>query len=94
LVKTGELSKWEYEPKTFYFEGENRGAVNYTPDFFLVWADGRQEYHEVKGYMTDKSASQLRKMSKFFPSVRLVLIGKSEYSDIRRRWHKALPGWE
>ena len=40
-----ELSGWQYEPRTFVLPG----GVKFTPDF-CVLRDGKEEWHEVKGY--------------------------------------------
>lgn len=55
---------WEYEPKTFIFKDEIRGARAYMPDIYLpkenIWI-------EIKGWMSSKDRSKIRKFKKFYP---------------------------
>jgi hypothetical protein len=54
---------FEYEPKTFFFEGVKRGAVIYTPDFRL--ADGT--WVEVKGYLDGRGRAAIRRFKQYYP---------------------------
>ncbi len=56
--------KWKYEPRTFYFKGEKRGATSYTPDIYLTELD---LYLEVKGHLDSKGRSKVRKFKKYYP---------------------------
>lgn len=56
--------RWVYEPRTFYFEGERRGATSYTPDIYLPDKD---LYLEVKGHLDSKGRSKLKKFKKHYP---------------------------
>jgi len=49
LLGHGDIAKWEYEPQTFTFHGETRGAITYLPDFRVTENSGKMIYHEVKG---------------------------------------------
>jgi hypothetical protein len=90
----GVILDWDYEPVTFWFEGIKRGCVSYLPDFRIINLDGTEEFHEVKGWMDDRSKTKIKRMGKYHPNVKLVIIDGKEY----RRLHKALlgviPGWE
>jgi hypothetical protein len=55
---------WQYEPKTFYFRGEKRGATSYTPDIYLPDED---LYLEIKGYLDSKGRSKIKKFKKHYP---------------------------
>lgn len=57
--------RWQYEPKTFYFAGEKRGATSYTPDIYLPELD---LYIEVKGHLDSKGRSKVKKFRKFHPA--------------------------
>lgn len=93
LVARGQIARWEYEPDTFVFEAIKRGSRFYTPDFKVYGNDGRFEYHEVKGYMDQRSATKLKRMAKYYPEVRIVLIDRPVYQSIAKS--KALfAGWE
>ena len=77
-----EIKKWEYESDTFWFEKIKRGVRSYTPDFKVFNNDGTIEYHEVKGYMDAKSKTKLKRMTKYYPEIKMVLIDKSVYKEI------------
>lgn len=89
----GEIAEWEHEPHTFWFENIKRGVRSYLPDFRVTHLDGRQEYHEVKGWMDPKSETKLKRMAKYYPEVQVHVVAAP--------WFKAngpvlgfLPGWE
>lgn len=67
------ITDWEYEPTTFWFPVK-RGTTNYTPDFRVFFADGRQEYHEVKGWMDPRSRTKFKRMRIYHPRVIVRLI--------------------
>lgn len=82
--------KWEYEPKTFYFEKIRRGCTSYTPDFYLPEYD---VWIEVKGWMDDKSRTKLKRFAKYYPNEKLELIDSKRYREIEKK-AKILPYWE
>lgn len=57
-------AKWEFEPKTFYFEGIRRGVMSYTPDFYLPEKD---KWIEVKGWFQSKAKTALKRFYKYYP---------------------------
>lgn len=73
--RMGAIVSWEHEPERFFFSGVRMGVTNYLPDFRVVYPDGRIEYHEVKGWLDAKSATALRRMAKYHPSVVVRLFG-------------------
>ena len=85
LIKQGEISGWEYEVEAFIFEAIQFGTRSYRPDFKIVNGNGTIEYHEVKGRMTPKSKTQLKRMAKYYPEIKIVLITKREYNDIKNK---------
>lgn len=93
LQAQGVIRSWEFEPETFEFP-IRKGQRFYVPDFRVTEADGSVSYHEVKGWMDPRSATKLRRMAKYHPEVRIVLIGKDEYRAIARSMSRMLPGWE
>lgn len=74
--KAKKILEWDYEPHTFYFEGERRGPVNYKPDFRVLELDGSISWHEVKGWMDQRSTSKIKKFKKYFPELKLYVNGK------------------
>ena len=94
LLAHDEIVSWEYEPDTFEFEGIKRGTRFYTPDFKITNTDGSVEYHEVKGYMDARSKTKLKRMAKYHPDIKIVLINKPVYYAIARDIASFIPEWE
>lgn len=90
LVKKGEIKEWEFEPDKFIFEAINFGTRSYTPDFKVINNNGSIEYHEVKGYMDGKSKTKLKRMAKYYPDVKLILIDSAYYRDLAKKVGKML----
>lgn len=84
LKNRGVIKDWEFEAKTFMFEKIKLGTRSYTPDFEVTNPDDTIEYHEVKGYMTSKCKTKLKRMAKYHPDVKLVLIKQEEYYQIKK----------
>lgn len=94
LRTLGQIAKWEHEAHTFWFEGIKRGCVSYLPDFKVTNPSGSVEWHEVKGWMDDRSKTVLRRMAKYHPQEKLVVIGQKQYDEIRKKVAALVPGWE
>lgn len=43
---------------------------------------GNVAYHEVKGWMDPRSVTKIDRMAKYYPDVRLIVIGKNEYKSV------------
>ena len=93
LIANGQIARWEYECKTFLFHGVTRGEISYTPDFKVYENDGSYSWHEVKGWMDAKSKSKLKKMSKFYPEEKVVLIDAKVYRSLSK-WKGMIDNWE
>lgn len=93
LLSRDEIREWHYEPETFVFPGVTRGGLTYTPDFLVIDGDGSRAFHEVKGWMDDKSKAKLHRMAEFYPEVVVLVIGPEEYRAIALV-SGLLPGWE
>lgn len=85
LKEVKNISDWDYEPETFWFEAIRRGVRSYTPDFKVTTTDGSTEFHEVKGWMDAKSATKLRRMAKYHPEVKMILIDEPVYRVLKRQ---------
>lgn len=79
LKNSGQIKGWSYEPKTFIFEKIKFGTRSYTPDFCVVLLEGLHEWHEVKGWVTRRSATAMRRMKKYFPEETVVIIDGKKY---------------
>lgn len=94
LKSIGEISGWLYEAKTFVFTEIQRGTRAYTPDF-KVLTDGGHEWHEVKGWMDQKSKEKLALMKQFFPDEKLLVIDAIWFRSANKSdFHINLAGWE
>ncbi len=94
LAKIQEIQGWRYEPETFEFVGIKRGSRFYTPDFRVVNKDGSVEYHEIKGYMDERSATKLKRMAKYYPAIKLILVDQAAYRAVARKVAGMVQGWE
>jgi len=95
LVRMGVVSSWEYEPETFWFSGIKRGVMSYLPDFKVFYKnDPTPEYIEIKGWVQSKDKVKWRRMAKYHPHIKLVVIKEKEYNSIANKWKSALPEWE
>lgn len=94
LVEQGKIKTWRHEPETFWFKGIKRGSVSYLPDFWVQDLDGTDGFHEVKGWMDDRSKTKLKRMAKYYPNVKLLVIGAKEYKEIEKQFSALIDGWE
>lgn len=85
LVKHNYIKSWEYEKDIFWFENIRRGVRSYTPDFKVTNNNDTIEYHEVKGWMNAKSITKLNRMRIYYPAIKMVLIDKKVYTDLKRK---------
>ena len=94
LKQHGHIEAWEHEPQRFQFGGIKRGTRDYLPDFRVTVPGGSIEYHEVKGWMTPKSKTQLKRMKKYHPEVIMILIDAPRYKAIAKTAKHLCTGWE
>ena len=94
LVEHGEIVAWEFESKTFVFDGASRGVVSYTPDFKVIRNDGAHEWHEVKGWMDANSKARLALMAEHYPGELLIVIDRRAYTALEKQFRNILPNWE
>lgn len=94
LKSKGEIIDWKHEPETFWFDGIKRGCVSYLPDFRVTERNGSISYHEVKGWMDDRSKTKITRMAKYHPLVRLIVIEAKAYRAISKTMSPIIRGWE
>jgi len=94
LKDADDIKSWEHEPKVFWFSQTKKGGVGYLPDFRVILKNGSVEYHEVKGWMDERSKSKIEGMQKFYPDTSLILIQQKEYNQIKSNLSKSIRGWE
>lgn len=85
LVKQKEIKKWEYEKDVFIFEKIKFGTRSYRPDFKIYNNNKNYEYWEVKGWMTAKSKTQIKRMAKYYSDIKLIIIEEDAYNDIKKK---------
>jgi transposase-like protein len=90
LVGKKEIENWEYEADVFVFDQIQFGTRSYRPDFKVFYSNGGFEYHEVKGYMDSKSKTKLKRMAKYYPEVKIVLIDSIYYRDLNKKMGRVL----
>jgi hypothetical protein len=89
----GDIAAWKYEPQTFIFPVK-RGTMSYTPDFCVTRWNGDVEWHEVKGWLTQRGATALKRFAKYYPDEWLILIDEAAYKAIARQASRLIDGWE
>lgn len=94
LISIGEIIGWEFEPDTYEFKAIRKGVRFYTPDFKVFNKDGLFEYHEVKGWNDAKSKTRAKRMAKYYPEIKIVLIDKVYYRSVAKKVSKCIPDWE
>jgi hypothetical protein len=79
-----EIKTIEYEPIDFGFYefGIKKGTVSYTPDFRLTYANGKQIWVEVKGFLKAQDKTKIKRFKKYYPeeASRLCAIVSSRTS--------------
>lgn len=93
LKKHGHIVDWEYEPKTFYFEGIKRGTNNYKPDFKVYFPNGKYQWVEVKGYMEAKDFTKMKRMAKYFPEEKITIVDKQWFSSNGPKLRGVIKEW-
>lgn len=89
LKQEGKILNWKHEPKCFWFEGIKRGVRSYLPDFCVIHLDNTEEWAEVKGYYDSKSKTKMKRMAKYYPEVKIRLVG-SDWFKANMKACKAL----
>jgi hypothetical protein len=90
LIAQKQIKKWEYEKDVFIFHAIQFGTRSYRPDFKIFNNSGTIEYHEVKGYMDKKSITKIKRMAKYYPQIKLIIIDSVYYRDIKNKLGRLL----
>jgi hypothetical protein len=93
LKSQGQIKDWQYEAKVFTFPVK-RGTTEYRPDFLVTYADGSQEFHETKGYMDQRSQTQLKRMAKYYPNEKIILVDSPVYKNLEKMFSRIIENWE
>lgn len=68
MKRDGQIVKWLYEKVTLVLADDCR----YTPDFYVLWADGAVEFQETKGFWRDDAKVKIRVAAAQFPEFRFL----------------------
>ena len=74
LKTAREVDGWLYESERFEFKGIRSGTVFYLPDFWVIYRSGDTLWHETKGHLTQRDITKFRRMAKYHPAERIVLV--------------------
>lgn len=89
-----EIRDFSYEEREYSFPVK-RGTRFYLPDFTVWPGEGPEFYHiEVKGYMDSKSKTALKRMSKYYPHIKVEVVDKIVYGYFCNMWAMIVPNWE
>ena len=94
LKENGEIKDWEHESDVFWFKGIKRGCMSYKPDFKVIENNNEIVYHEVKGWMDDRSKTKIKRMAIYYPNVKLIVIDSNLYKKMSKKLKFLIPGWE
>ena len=86
LKNNKDIKDWEFEPETFWFESIKRGCRSYLPDFKVTENNDKIIFHEVKGWMDDRSKTKIKRMALYYPDVKLIIIREPEYKEILKKF--------
>lgn len=89
-----EIIEWEHEPEVFWFDGIKRGCVSYLPDFRVTELNGLFVYHEVKGWMDDRSKTKIKRMEIYHPEIKLLIIDAKWFKANNKKLSPIIKGWE
>ena len=81
LKQERKIIDYKHEPKCFWFEDIKRGVRSYLPDFCVIHNDGNEEWCEVKGYYDSKSKTKMKRMAKYYPQVKIRLVGADWFKE-------------
>lgn len=89
-----EIIEWEHEPEVFWFDGIKRGCVSYLPDFRVTELNNKLTYHEVKGWMDERSKTKIKRMAIYHPEIKLIIIGAAWFRSNGRKLQLIIKDWE
>lgn len=82
LKGLGLIVDWQYEGRKFEFKNIRSGTVFYLPDFLVTyecWGEDKllkrtYRWQECKGHLLQKNITQFRRMAKYYPNEKIVLV--------------------
>ena len=80
LRRAGKIVFWRFESAKFRLADRTW----YTPDFYVMRADGTIEIHETKGFWEDDARVKIKVIAEQFPELQFVAV----------QWDKSAKGWK
>jgi hypothetical protein len=79
---------WEYEPRTFVLEEDEKGRVieAFTPDFYLPEQNLYVEITVMKQSLVTRKNRKLRKLRERYPDVKIKLFYKRDIERLAQRF--------
>src|SRR6184192_2943559 len=79
---------WEYEPRTFVLERDERGRVTeaFTPDFYLPEQDLYLEVTVMKQSLVTRKNRKLRKLKQLHPELKIKLFYERDFERLASRY--------
>ena len=76
--------KWEYEPKTFTLEWDEKDIplISFTPDFYLAELDLYIELTTLNQKLVSKKNRKIKKIREFYPEINIKLFYKKDYNSL------------
>lgn len=93
LIDSGDVEKWEYEPKIFEFPVK-KGNKWYTPDFKVFFPDETYLWIEVKGWMDNNSKVKIKRFNRYYPEEPFYLIDSKVYKLLEKEFSEKVSIWE
>ncbi len=79
---------WEYEPRTFVLDQDERGNIleAFTPDFYLPDLELFIEVTEMKQSLVTVKNRKVRKMREKYPDVRIKLLYRKDFVRMAHKY--------
>jgi hypothetical protein len=76
--------EWEYEPRTFPLEWDDRGNViaAFSPDFYLPQQDLYVELTTLRPQLSSRKNRKMRQMKELYPDVNIKLFKRQELRNL------------
>jgi len=80
--------RWEYEPRTFVLEWDERGNAleAFTPDFYLPDQDLYVELTTREQRLTTEKNRKLRRLQELYPEVNIKLFYRKDYLNLLTKY--------
>lgn len=79
---------WEYEPRTFVLEQDDKGNIQeaFTPDFYLPDLELFIEVTEMKQSLVTAKNRKVRKLREKHPDIRIKLLYRKDFVRLAQKY--------